>query len=674
MNFFKRLSLEKKLVASTMVFLMTVFAVSIFTFQRFSAGITHKLVNSIESRNRMLIHDVSTTFHKRYSTIRSISTNPVLLSHSSSTIENALNEYSKAFAMYDLIVVTDLNGELIASNTLRGNGKAINVTELKNWHPERSDWFDAFKNNKFYEDQENGFGQFYYGRPSYERIDSKVFGEALPLSPFTLLINGQSGRPERILTVFANYSWMEEDVKRTIALMGSAGHGEGTLALFDKNGDWFFSSKDHILPPGKKYEEAEIKLPSDFLTKSTSGALLRKPDGTSHYVAANRFEDAKFPKGLEMFVVQTVPEVSILGEYRNDIKFFYINMSVIITLLSTVAFFLYRSMAKSFATKVAVLGKVSKQSSVMSNELSSSSQQLSAASSEQASAIQETVSALSEMTSMIAQTSNSSQLSLQSANSVSEKSDMGRKIMSRMTQTMKQIEERSAEFLVIHQTIRDIQTKTGVINDIVFKTQLLSFNASIEAARAGQEGRGFAVVAEEVGNLAKMSGTAAKEIENLLIESERRVSSSIDTIRQSVNEGGIVGKEATQSFNEIANYIKGIREQVSNVAEATRQQQLGIQEANRAMKQLDLTARQNYECAMSVETHSKSLFESTRSLMAVEEDLVHTLHGSDAVVAHVPETIAQTVPAPEGTQFKASIASAPPEGVHADDDSFRPAA
>ncbi|RYZ87541.1 MAG: hypothetical protein EOP04_11470 [Proteobacteria bacterium] len=48
-----------------------------------------------------------------------------------------------------------------------------------------------------------------------------------------------------------------------------------------------------------------------------------------------------------------------------------------------------------------------------------------------------------------------------------------------------------------------------IINEIVFKTQLLSINASIEA---GQHGKGFAVPAGEVGNLAQMSGNAAKEI------------------------------------------------------------------------------------------------------------------------------------------------------------------
>jgi methyl-accepting chemotaxis protein len=50
--------------------------------------------------------------------------------------------------------------------------------------------------------------------------------------------------------------------------------------------------------------------------------------------------------------------------------------------------------------------------------------------------------------------------------------------------------------------IQEIGNKTKIINDIVFQTKLLSFNASVEAARAGEQGKGFAVVASEVGSLA----------------------------------------------------------------------------------------------------------------------------------------------------------------------------
>lgn len=79
-----------------------------------------------------------------------------------------------------------------------------------------------------------------------------------------------------------------------------------------------------------------------------------------------------------------------------------------------------------------------------------------------------------------------------------------------------QIANRGLQDLVL--LIGKIREKTKVIDEIVFQTRLLSFNASVEAARAGEHGKGFAVVAEEVGSLAQMSGSAAKEISAILAE------------------------------------------------------------------------------------------------------------------------------------------------------------
>src|SRR5690606_14658037 len=61
-------------------------------------------------------------------------------------------------------------------------------------------------------------------------------------------------------------------------------------------------------------------------------------------------------------------------------------------------------------------------------------------------------------------------------------------------------------------TFSSVEEKTNMINDIVFQTKLLSFNASVEAARAGHHGKGFSVVAEEIGRLAETSGTSASAI------------------------------------------------------------------------------------------------------------------------------------------------------------------
>ncbi|MES2614829.1 MAG: methyl-accepting chemotaxis protein, partial [Bdellovibrionota bacterium] len=95
----------------------------------------------------------------------------------------------------------------------------------------------------------------------------------------------------------------------------------------------------------------------------------------------------------------------------------------------------------------------------------------------------------------------------------------GNNLMEIMTNSVITIQKSSHNLEKISTIIKNISLKTRVIHEIVAKTELLSLNASIEAARAGDLGKGFSVVAEEVGNLAKISGNAAKDIESLIIES-----------------------------------------------------------------------------------------------------------------------------------------------------------
>jgi methyl-accepting chemotaxis protein len=152
----------------------------------------------------------------------------------------------------------------------------------------------------------------------------------------------------------------------------------------------------------------------------------------------------------------------------------------------------------------------------ISEVLAKSSSSLASSSQEQAAAIQESVSALSEMSSMIAQTGQNVKFSMKTSDEAHKLSSDGSQVMEKMGQSMESIQQANVQLQDISRVIEEINSKTKVINDIVFKTQLLSFNASIEAARAGQHGRGFAVVAEEVGNLADISGQAATEIEGLL--------------------------------------------------------------------------------------------------------------------------------------------------------------
>jgi len=89
--------------------------------------------------------------------------------------------------------------------------------------------------------------------------------------------------------------------------------------------------------------------------------------------------------------------------------------------------------------------------------------------------------------------------------------------------------------------VEEISVKSKVIHDIAFKTKVLSFNASVEAERAGVRGRGFSIVAQEMKRLAEISGKASEDIASL-VERTRR---GTQVLSSSSDSGGGVSMQNT---------------------------------------------------------------------------------------------------------------------------------
>jgi hypothetical protein len=308
-----------------------------------------------------------------------------------------------------------------------------------------------------------------------------------------------------------------------------------------------------------------------------------------------------------------------------------------------------RSIIRPIGEVITALGASASEVNISSQKMSVYAEDLAQSATQQAAAVQESVASMTEMSSMIAQTSDSSIESLTNVRRMAERTQDGNRIMERLASSTEAINQANTQLREMVDIIAEISGKTSVINDIVFKTQLLSFNASIEAARAGQHGRGFAVVAEEFGNLAEISGKAAKEIQSLLETSKKHVNEIVEMTHQRVSDGLTVSKEALAIFNEISRDTKEITKQIQRISEATREQTIGVHQTSTAMNQMDQAAQRNSLLAGDTLRNASGLSEQSRKLATIMRELL------GLVSAHEGGDTNASPPRPKGTTSKTHV-------------------
>ncbi len=205
-------------------------------------------------------------------------------------------------------------------------------------------------------------------------------------------------------------------------------------------------------------------------------------------------------------------------------------------------------------------------------EISVSTTDLSQRTEEQAASLEETSASMEEIASVVKKNAENAQQANQSAGTTKEVADRGGQVVAQAVDAMARIEELSSH-------ISDI---IGVIDEIARQTNLLALNAAVEAARAGEAGRGFAVVATEVRSLAQRSSQAAKDIKALIINSNDQVKAGVELV-----------SKAGAALHEIVDSIKSVADLVADIASASSEQSVGIEQINRALTQMDEMTQQN---------------------------------------------------------------------------------
>lgn len=261
---------------------------------------------------------------------------------------------------------------------------------------------------------------------------------------------------------------------------------------------------------------------------------------------------------------------------NNNIFVFFLSIFSLI-FSGVILYIAMRSIIKSVYRVLHNVDDSSGETAKVSSGLQETSENISRFSSDQIRFVQETSAGVAQMSSTIDRSQDISRAANASSKQLQQKSNEGQTALENFSKSMEELTHSSEELAEIVEIFSQIQSETQVIKDIVRKTQLLSFNASIEAERAGQHGRGFTVVASEVGELAKLSGVASQKIEKLLENSNKKVASTVDEMRDRIQNGkGLL--EGTQSvFTEFQFQAGEIGKLSVDLDQALSEQTIGVQ-------------------------------------------------------------------------------------------------
>ncbi len=255
------------------------------------------------------------------------------------------------------------------------------------------------------------------------------------------------------------------------------------------------------------------------------------------------------------------------------------------------------------------------------NVLSSSAAEISATVAQLAMSTSKTSSAIAETTTTVEQVKQAARVSSDKAKRVAaaslqavEISESGKKATEETIERMRLIREQMASIgetvVRLSEHTRTIEDIIGAVQDLAEQSNLLAVNASIEAARAGDQGKGFAVVAQEIKNLADQSKKATEQVKSILQDTRKWVSAVVMATEQgskAVDAGVAQSISAGDAIESLADSVTISSQAAAVIDTSSSQQFVGVDQVAGAMGNIERAIEQNLAGTNQLEAAAKRL-------------------------------------------------------------------
>jgi methyl-accepting chemotaxis protein len=290
-------------------------------------------------------------------------------------------------------------------------------------------------------------------------------------------------------------------------------------------------------------------------------------------------------------------------------------------------------MQSTFNKMVGGLRDITRQIRESTGVLAAAATEIMAATTQLASSAAETASAVAETTTTLEEVKQTSQVSSQKARAVSDEARKAAEIAGSgrdsVEQTIEGMEGIQRQMSAIADSIINLSTQSQAIGEIITsvddlaaQSKLLAVNASIEAAKAGEEGKGFSVVAQEVKSLAEQSKQATAQVRGILGDIQKATSNAVLATEQggkAVEAGVSQSARAGESIHALTENIAHAAQAATQIAATSQEQYVGVDQVTLAMENIKTASSQTVASTRQAEAAAQQLHELGQHLKQVVE-------------------------------------------------------